>query len=315
MNRLSQVGWVLLPLRLFLGFTFTFAGMDKLSDPAYLKAGQSNSIQSQLASFHDSSPIGPLIGVTQHFPVLVGVLIAFAEIAVGLGTLLGLFARIAAAGGAMLSLSFLLTVSWHTHPYYYGSDIAFLFGWTPLILGGAAGVLSLDAYLAERLSRERVATGERREFLLHGVAAAGVAVLGVALAGVAKLSAGSVSGKKNRGEADGGAGPSSGSSSSTSTTTTNAVANIPGANQATRFTDPKTGKPAWLVGEGGQRCAAYSAICTHAGCTVEWNGRNAFACPCHGSRFDRTGEVLNGPATKPLPSVPVTVKDGKVYRA
>jgi thiosulfate dehydrogenase (quinone) large subunit len=309
MNRLSQVGWVLLPLRLFLGFTFAFAGMDKLSDPAYLKAGQPNSIQSQLAGFHHSSPIGPLIGVTQHFPVLVGVLIAFAEIAVGLGTLLGLFARIAAAGGAMLSLSFLLTVSWHTHPYYYGSDIAFLFAWTPLILGGAAGVLSLDAYLADRLSRERVAAGDRRAFMLHGVAAAGVAVLGAALAGVARLSAGSVP-TRNRGGAAGGAGPSNGS-----TTGANAVADIPGTNQATRFTDPKTGKPAWLVGEGGQRCAAFSAICTHAGCTVEWNGRSGFQCPCHGSRFDRTGQVVNGPATKPLPSVPVTVRDGKVYRA
>ncbi|MFL6077043.1 MAG: TQO small subunit DoxD [Mycobacteriales bacterium] len=312
MNRLSQVGWVLLPLRLFLGFTFIFAGMDKLSDPAYLKAGQASSIQSQLDSFHHSSPIGPLIGVTTHFPVLVGVLIAFAEIAVGLGTLLGLFARIAAAGGAALSLSFLLTVSWHTHPYYYGSDIAFLFGWTPLILGGAGGVLSLDAYLAERLRRAQVGPGERRAFLLHGVAAAGVAVLGVALAGVAKLSAGSVSNNRGNGQAAGGADRPSGSTSTA--TSGSAVADVPAANKATRFTDPKTGKPAWLVGEGGQRCAAVSAICTHAGCTVEWNGGSGFQCPCHGSRYDRTGKVLNGPATRPLPPVPVAVKDGKVYR-
>jgi cytochrome b6-f complex iron-sulfur subunit len=57
---------------------------------------------------------------------------------------------------------------------------------------------------------------------------------------------------------------------------------------------------------------AFSAICTHMGCQVAPAG-NQLACPCHGSHFDAlTGAVLQGPATKPLPSVAVHVENGQV---
>jgi Rieske Fe-S protein len=58
--------------------------------------------------------------------------------------------------------------------------------------------------------------------------------------------------------------------------------------------------------------AAFSAVCTHQGCTVAPKGAD-LVCPCHGSIFNAlTGEVKQGPAKKPLPSVPVKVENGKV---
>jgi Rieske Fe-S protein len=52
---------------------------------------------------------------------------------------------------------------------------------------------------------------------------------------------------------------------------------------------------------------ALSAVCTHAGCTVNFNGSTKFNCPCHGSSFDATsGAILNGPAARPLDNFPAT---------
>jgi len=73
--------------------------------------------------------------------------IAYAEIAIGLGTLLGFFSRTAAIGGAVLSFNLFLAISFHTSPYFTGADIVFFFAWLPLIIAGGGTQLSLDSYL------------------------------------------------------------------------------------------------------------------------------------------------------------------------
>ncbi|MER5812470.1 Rieske (2Fe-2S) protein [Streptomyces sp. NPDC002033] len=58
---------------------------------------------------------------------------------------------------------------------------------------------------------------------------------------------------------------------------------------------------------------AFSAQCTHAGCVLDTIDKGEGNCPCHGSRFDvTTGKVVQGPAERPLPAVPVKVENGKL---
>ena len=74
---------------------------------------------------------------------------------------------------------------------------------------------------------------------------------------------------------------------------------------------PGTGK---VVESGGKKVAAYCdeqgeihalhPVCTHAGCIVSWNGEEkSWDCPCHGARYDIHGQVLTGPAVRPLSKI------------
>lgn len=80
-----------------------------------------------------------------------------------------------------------------------------------------------------------------------------------------------------------------------------------------QFFDLRPGEGA-VVEVEGERVAAYlhddgstyllSARCTHMGCVVGWNSRaRTWDCPCHGSRYDYAGAVINGPAARPLPPI------------
>lgn len=58
----------------------------------------------------------------------------------------------------------------------------------------------------------------------------------------------------------------------------------------------------------GEPLALY-ARCTHRSCLVRWeDDEGEFRCPCHGSRFDRTGQVVNGPADRPLERMAIEVQ-------
>lgn len=153
-SRLS--GRVLIPLRLFLGVTFVYAGIQKLTDPQFFNPSAAGFIGKQIMAFATGSPIHNfLIYAALPHATFFGALVAFGEIAIGVGTLIGFLFRPAAFAGILLSLMFFLSASWRVHPYFYGADIVFVFAWIPLLLAGpcGSGLPTLDAQLAPRVLR------------------------------------------------------------------------------------------------------------------------------------------------------------------
>ncbi len=77
---------------------------------------------------------------------------------------------------------------------------------------------------------------------------------------------------------------------------------------------PVAGKPTIVVNTD-QGVKAFSAICTHLGCIVAWDGPSqTIVCPCHDGRFSpTTGAVISGPPPTPLPSVTATVEDDEIF--
>jgi Rieske Fe-S protein len=168
----------------------------------------------------------------------------------------------------------------------------------------------------EKISRERFI----RLGTALGVGAASASL--VACGGSA--SSGGGSGKKSGGDSGGGnygggnAGgnnPDKGSKAGSSSNKAAIAAEsdvAPGS--AVKFKN--AGSPAVLVHLDNGDFVAYSAICTHQGCTVAYkNGQ--LACPCHGSVFDpaKGASVVAGPAPRPLPEIPVKVQGGEVVKA
>jgi thiosulfate dehydrogenase [quinone] large subunit len=339
----DALGRVLLPLRAFLGFTFCFAGLQKLANPKFFDGTSPVSIQAQLAGAARRSPIHALISPLAHVAVPLGVLIALGELAVGVGTLLGLRARMAAAGGLALSLMLFLTVSFHSAPYYTGADIVFAFAWTPLLLAGPGSVLSLDAKVrdwayrqasaaragARRQARRSEPTGpeiRRREALLGGVVTAAAAAASLVLGGLAAGLGRLASGNGSQGSAVSlppPAGPAAAAASSSAPATGSPAAPGPVpagkaigpaadvlVGQAASFTDPATGDPAIVLHPSSGTFLAFDAVCPHAGCTVGYDAAaGVIACPCHGSQFNATtGAVEVGPA--PTGLKPITIAEG-----
>ncbi len=309
----------LVPLRLFLGGTFLYAGVDKLVRPGFFIAGAPGSIQQQLAQFARHSPLGELIGLIEPWAVAVGFTIALIEIAVGLGALSGFGFRLAALGGLALSVLFWLTASWATKPYYYGPDLPYAAGWLTLAIAGHGNVLLPPRFRTDG-SPLSVNPGAiaRRALLQAGALAAAAVAVATIVDPLRRLGFGS---ETNPGLADDGiAGETPGP--------TGPAATMPGgiaiattadlqATGAKSFTVPfdapaplPAGDPAVIVELGDGTYAAFNAICTHAGCTVEWDEPDRLlVCPCHGAVFDpaKGGLVLAGPTDQPLVNLPLVL--------
>ena len=275
---------------------------------------------------------------------MAGVGVALAEIVIGLLTTAGMLTRWAAAAGLGLNLVLFLTASWTTTPYFLGPDIVFCFAWLPLVLAGATDQPAVDTLLLGR--RTAVATGRTRRgaqvyaadrdpqtrnvFLSRGLAMAGAATL--AIAGIATLRRGPVGATQaastllttTRHHKTAKKSATTGTSGSTRSSTSNTPGLPSGAvrlgsssqlpaDSAAIYKDPSDGTPDIVVRHQSGSLSAFSAVCTHAGCTVDF-ASGVIACPCHGSEFDpNTGAVLRGPATTPLPAKHVIERRGSIY--
>lgn len=69
--------------------------------------------------------------------------------------------------------------------------------------------------------------------------------------------------------------------------------------------------PAVIVNHPDKGFIAFSRVCTHLGCLVEYHrGQQRFICPCHAGIFDLEGSVISGPPPKPLATIPLRI-DGE----
>jgi thiosulfate dehydrogenase [quinone] large subunit len=153
-NTLRYPAWILLPMRIFLGLTFIYAGIQKLTDPQFFNSSTSGYIGTQIKGMAHGSPLHDfLLNIALPHAVLFGWMTLLGEIAVGLAVYAGFFFRPAAFVGMMLSLTFFLSASWNTYPYFFGSDIVFVFCWVTMILGGPlnTGLPSIDDWLVDQI--------------------------------------------------------------------------------------------------------------------------------------------------------------------
>jgi thiosulfate dehydrogenase (quinone) large subunit len=344
-----RLGFALFPVRLFLGVTFIYGGIQKLSDPGYLHPGAPTYIGTQLHGFANGTPGGFLLrALALPHPRLAGIGVALVEIIVGLLVTSGVLTRPAATVGLALNLLLFLTNSWHTYPYFLGSDIVFVFAWLPFVLVGTSHQPTLEPAL-HRLAvtitagrqvpydKPRARRNDRRgaaaapELTRRAAIGAALGLTGAAttaIAGLAILSRGAYRAPRTFAAAtkrpaapppSAGTPPAAIAAPGTSASSLPAGAVKLGASsqlpagQGATYQDPSTGNPDIVVREANGSLVAHSAVCTHAGCTVGYQG-GQLVCPCHGAVYDaQTGAVISGPAPAPLAPRKVLERAGTIY--
>ena len=267
--------WPLRIMRLWLGGTWIYAGWDKASDPGFLTDGSPTFIGSQLAAYAQNSPIDFLLNRMIEHATQVGIFVMLSEFAVGFATLLWIAPTWAAFGGFLTSLTLWLSSTWNIQPYFLASNSVYTVFWLTYFL---------FLYGSRRKSNISVA---RRGF----IRISSIAGLTVAAVGLGRLF------------------PKS-AAATVSATPQNIIEDSSlSIGETFNFTS-KSGSPAVLF-KSKTGVYAYSAVCTHEGCTVQYNSASKnLQCGCHGAVFDpeSDGNALSGPTNKPLPKIKVAVE-------
>jgi nitrite reductase/ring-hydroxylating ferredoxin subunit len=141
-----------------------------------------------------------------------------------------------------------------------------------------------------------------------------VLAVGLGTAGLAGLAAcGGTTGTTGGPYGGGAAAPATTGPSAAGATPLIALADVPVGSAASATT--ADGKPVIVSQPTEGTAVAFSAICTHRGCTVAPAG-SELKCPCHGSVYKASdGSNVSGPAPRPLDKVAVKVVDGQVVPA
>jgi nitrite reductase/ring-hydroxylating ferredoxin subunit/uncharacterized membrane protein YphA (DoxX/SURF4 family) len=267
--------WPLRVMRLWLGGTWIYAGWDKASDPGFLTDGSPTFIGSQLAAYAQNSPIDFLLNRMIEHATQVGIFVMLSEFAVGFATLLWIAPTWAALGGFLTSLTLWLSSTWNIQPYFLASNSVYTVFWLTYFL---------FLYGSRRKSNISV---DRRGF----IRISSIAALTVATVGLGRLF------------------PKS-AAAMVSATPQNIIEDSSlSIGETFNFTS-KSGSPAVLF-KSRTGVYAYSAVCTHEGCTVQYNSASKnLQCGCHGAVFDpeSDGNALSGPTNKPLPKIKVAVE-------
>jgi len=273
-------------LRIFLGATFIYAGWDKASDPGFLTQGEPSYIGTQLAAFAANSPIDFLLNRILEHATYVGIFIMVAEFAVGIATLLSVAPAMAAFGGLLISVTLWLSSSFYTTPYFLAGDSAYAVMWL--------------AYLLLLIGNRRMpATNFQRRSVMRTVIVGALAVAAT-FAGRAlpKSSASVKSSTKGKGNQ------------------IIKVAELP-VGKTFNFVHSAQGVPAILF-RTKAGVFAYSAICTHEGCSVAYkSSTKKLICPCHAAQFDpfANAKVVSGPAERALDKVNVKISGNWIVEA
>ena len=341
-----RLGRLLLPLRVFLGVTFIYAGLVKLADPTFLDPSAPGSLVEQLHAFARDSPLSPVDHGDRHPSRGTDRPLGAHRGALAVGS-----RRAVRPGSACRCLGRLRDLRallpdrvMGDAPYFYGPDLPYAAGWLTLALVGDGGLHVLRGRTfggwpgGAGICRPTTGLPARRAFL--ETLTVGIAALALpkasalarpswlrGLLGSAseeRLQVASVPGGSAGAAATPAQSAGSGVPSAVSAPTPRPVPNrssfggrrggrlpvrspsgrfrtVAAAGSAT-FVVPASGDPGVLVMLANGSIVAFDALCTHAGCPVDYVPQDKLLeYPCHGAIFDPAhgAAVLAGPAFEP----------------